>query len=98
MKTSDFYFCVDNTDPNNHGQFCLTSIEYWNENECLDDCLSEIECLDDSELPFGNTQEACWEYYNKKLTGAALTEVGKQALLDAGFVYSDKMHDFINNA
>jgi len=57
MKPSDYYFCTFMDD--GEQLYCLTSIEYWNENECLDDCLADIECLPSK---FHNSAEAVWEY------------------------------------
>lgn len=86
MQPSDYLFCIDLSDPD-YPNFCLTSKEYWDERGTLDDCLDEVEGLPDG---FSNSMEAMWEYY------AGSTEEGKQKLLDAGFVYSDEMDDFIN--
>jgi len=85
MKPSDYYFCTFMDD--GEQLYCLTSIEYWNENGCLDDCLDDIECLPNK---FHNSAEAMWEYNGTP-------EEGRKALEDAGFVFSPEMHDFINN-
>lgn len=91
MKASDFVFCVDLVnDPDSHA-FCITSAEYFEENGCICDGQED----DDIEnlLPprFGNLAEGQWEYYG------GTWEQGKQKLLDAGFVYNDELHKFINH-
>lgn len=88
MQPSDYLFCIDDTNDPGNDVFCFTSKEYWDENDVLDDCLSEIDCLPPK---FHNLMEAMWEY------AGASTEEGKQNLLDAGFVFSSEMDSFINN-
>lgn len=83
MNPSDFYFCVSREDQ----AFCLTSIEYWKARECLDDCLSDIDCLPSK---FHNSMEAMWEYRGS-------LEEGRKALEEAGFIFCPEMDEFINN-
>jgi hypothetical protein len=86
MKSSDYLFCVDYENSDDElAMFCFTSKDYWNKNGHLDDCLDELD------LPAGfyNAMEATWEY-------EGTVEDGMKALLDAGFIYSQEMHDFIN--
>jgi hypothetical protein len=91
MKASDFVFCVDITNDPDCPSFCITSQEYWNENECICDGQEDEEI--EKHLPdrFHNLMEGTWEY-----AGSSWQE-GKQKLLDAGFVYNDALHEFINN-
>jgi hypothetical protein len=87
MKPSDFYYCVErNSDYDDSVSFCFTSIEYWNENECLDDCLSRIDCLPKG---FHNAMEAIWEFNGS-------VENGELALKAAGFQWSQEMDAYIN--
>src|SRR5574338_876789 len=92
MKASDFVFCVDtaHAEDGDGVAFCVTSAAYFEENGCLCDGQedSDIEEL----LPpnFHNLMEASWEY-----SGGSWEE-GKQKMLDAVFVYSDELDDFIN--
>ena len=91
MKSSDFLFCVSEED----GSFCLTSKEYWEAEGVLDDCLAEIDCLPEG---FHNLMEATWEYYDPSITDLGeLVQVGKKKLLEAGFVWSEDMNQFLNS-
>lgn len=91
MKASDFVFCVDITNDPDCPSFCVTSAEYFKENGCLCDGQEDEQIEEVLPPRFGNLMEACWEYYG------GTWEQGKQAMLDAGFVYNDELHDFINN-
>lgn len=84
MKPSDYLFCMDYSDE--EVVFCFTSKEYWDEYQTLDDCLGSIKCLPPK---FHNTAEACWGYLGT-------VEQGKNALLEAGFIYSPDMDILIN--
>ncbi len=88
MSPSDFVFCVDINDPDSPA-FCITSKAYWDENECICDGQEDHDIEECLPPKFGNLAEGQWEYYGKP-------EDGKQALLDAGFVYCDPLDDFIN--
>lgn len=91
MNPSDFLFCVEECE----GSFCLTSKEYWEDEGHLDDCLSEIDCLPEG---FANLMESTWEYYDPNITDPAkLVQEGKRKLLEAGFVWSEEMNQYINS-
>lgn len=90
MKASDFVFCVDLTDPEFQA-FPITSSKYFEENGCVCDGQEDEEISNLLPSGFENLMEGHWEYIYGTL------EQGKQALLDAGFVYNDDLHEFINN-
>lgn len=90
MKASDFVFCVNNSEGDEYITFPITSTEYWNENGCICDGQEDHDVRELLPDGFSNSMEGTWEY-----NGAA--EEGKQKLLDAGFVHSDALDDFINN-
>jgi len=87
LKPSEYFYCVDEVNDPENPSFCLTSKAYWDKYGHLDDCLSEIDALPDG---FYNLMEACWEYDGS-------IEEGKAALHRAGFVFSQEMHNYINN-
>lgn len=90
MKASDYVFCVDTSHEEDGVAFCITSAAYFEENGCL--CDGQEDADIDEVLPpkFANLMEGSWEYYGESW------QEGKQKLLDAGFVYSDELDDFIN--
>ena len=90
MKASDFVFCVNTSEGEDYITFPITSLEYWNENGCICDGQEDDDVRELLPRGFSNTMEGTWEY------NGDWTE-GKQKMLNAGFVYSDAVDDFINN-
>jgi hypothetical protein len=74
-------------------QFCATTEEYWKAEQCLDDCFREDD-LGDAIPGVSNTMEASFELDPKY---AKNRDEARKYLEGFGLVYSQDMHDYINN-
>lgn len=96
MKPSDYLFCVDHANSTEESAlFVFTPASHWNQFRCLDDSGEDIEGLPED---FMQLMESCYEYYNPTcLTGEAVIAAGLKELVNAGFVHSPDMSEWMNN-